>query len=168
MNDKRAMTRHFLASLAYRTQKAVRDTPPDYADFRTEKGVRTPHELLLHMTGVLTYARGRFTQDETRPKMLPTFEAEIARFHEVLGDLSTLLASDAPLVDTTPEQLLQGPFSDAMTHAGQLAMLKRLAGCPIPPENFIEADVDAENVGPEQAAPVSPDEDWREAEDEAR
>jgi len=52
---------------------------------------------------------------------------------------------------------LQGPFSDAMTHAGQLAMLRRLAGHPVPPENFIAADIDAARLGPEQAAPVSPD-----------
>ena len=28
------------------------------------------------------------------------------------------------------EQFLQGPLADAMTHAGQLAMLRRLAGAP--------------------------------------
>ena len=61
------------------------------------------------------------------------------------------------------ERLLQGPFSDAMTHAGQLAMLRRLAGVPIPPENFIVAKIDAEHYGPEQAEPVSPDEGWPEA-----
>jgi hypothetical protein len=64
---------------------------------------------------------------------------------------------------TTEERLLQGPFSDAMTHAGQLAMLRRLSGSPIPPENFIEAAVDAANLGPVQPDPVSPDKDWPEA-----
>lgn len=168
MNDQRAMARHFLASLAYRTQKAVRGAPPEYADFRAAQGVRTPHELLHHMTGVLTYARGRFTEAETRPEMLPTFPEEITRFHEVLADLSRLLGSDAPLIETTPERLLQGPFSDAMTHAGQLAMLRRLSGTPIPPENFIAADIDAGNVGPDQPSPVSPDVEWHAAEDEPR
>jgi hypothetical protein len=71
-------------------------------------------------------------------------------------DLSQLLASEQPLIGITAEQLLQGPFSDAMTHAGQLALLCRLAGSPVPPENFIYADIEAENVGPNQPAPVKP------------
>ena len=43
--------------------------------------------------------------------------------------------------------VLQGPFADAMTHAGQLAMLRRLAGSPIPPENFIVADISPDTWG---------------------
>ena len=65
---------------------------------------------------------------------------------------------------TMPERMLQGPFADAMTHVGQLAMLRRLAGSPVPPENFILADVVAENVGPDQPQPASPDEEWPEGE----
>lgn len=33
MNDKRTLLRHFLAALAYRTQKALRDAPADFGDF---------------------------------------------------------------------------------------------------------------------------------------
>jgi hypothetical protein len=58
--------------------------------------------------------------------------------------------------------MLQGPFSDAMTHAGQLAILRRLFGDPIPPENFIVADIDPQNLGPDQPDPVSPDKEWHE------
>ena len=63
----------------------------------------------------------------------------------------------------TAGRLLQGSFSDAMTHAGQLAMLRRLAGIPVAPENFIVAKIDAERLGIEQAEPFSPDEKWDEA-----
>jgi hypothetical protein len=63
----------------------------------------------------------------------------------------------------TTERLLQGPFADAMTHAGQLAMLRRLAGSPVPPENFIVAEIDPARLGPDQAEPRSPDEIWPEA-----
>jgi hypothetical protein len=62
----------------------------------------------------------------------------------------------------TPEQLLQGPLSDAMTHAGQLAMLRRLHGSPVPPENFARAYVDASNVSEDQAQPRSLDAEWPE------
>lgn len=63
----------------------------------------------------------------------------------------------------TAERLLQGPFADAMTHVGQLAMLRRLAGDPVPPENFIVAEIDAHRLGPDQSAPASPDQIWPEA-----
>ncbi len=60
-------------------------------------------------------------------------------------------------------QLLQGPFSDAMTHAGQLALLRRLVGAPVAPENFVAADISAARLGPDQALPRSPDAVWPEA-----
>jgi hypothetical protein len=50
-----------------------------------------------------------------------------------------------------------------MTHAGQLAMLRRLAGTPVPPENFIAADITPERLGQNQAMPGSPDREWPEA-----
>jgi hypothetical protein len=43
------------------------------------------------------------------------------------------------LKERTEEQLLQGPLADAMTHIGQLAILRRLASSPIPKESFDEA-----------------------------
>jgi hypothetical protein len=73
------------------------------------------------------------------------------------------LARGTELEGTTEERLLQGPFADAMTHAGQLAMLRRLAGAPVPPENFMEAAVDAANLGSGQPEPVSPLAVWPEA-----
>ena len=166
MDDKREVLRHFLAALAYRTQKALRGAPESYAQFRAAPGVRTPHELLRHMTSVLGYARTFFTGGEWRPDLLESFDDETHRFHELLGDLRRHLEAETPMQGTTPERMLQGPFADAMTHAGQLAMLRRLAGSPIPPENFIEADIDGENVGRDQPEPVSPDDVWHKAEDE--
>ena len=68
-----------------------------------------------------------------------------------------------PLQGTSPERLLQGPFSDAMTHAGQLALLRRLAKSPVAPENFVFADIDPNRLGRHQADPASPDEVWPEA-----
>jgi len=92
-----------------------------------------------------------------------TMDAEVERFHEMLGDLARHLEQGTPFTGTTPEQMLQGPFADAMTHAGQLAMLRRLAGVPVAPENFIVADIDSSRLGIDQAAPVSPDKEWPEA-----
>jgi hypothetical protein len=145
------LLRHFLAALAYRTQKALRGAPESFADFRVADGVRTPRELLRHMTSVLGYARTFLIGGEYTADALPDMPAEIARFHEMLEDLGARLTAGEQF--PSAEAMLQGPFSDAMTHAGQLAMLRRLHGSPVPPENFIKADITAENLGPNQAEP---------------
>ena len=163
MEDTRRLLRHFLAALAYRTQKALRDAPPTFGAFTAGGRVRTPHELVRHMTSVLGYARTFFTGGTYRPEPLPTFDAEIQRFHEVLADLGDHLERGTPLQGIAPEQMLQGPFADAMTHAGQLAMLRRLAGSPVPPENFVFAKISPENLGPDQPPPARPDRIWPEA-----
>jgi hypothetical protein len=164
MDDKRSLLRHFLAALAYRTQKALRDAPAEFANFRAADGVRTPAELVRHMTSVLGYARTFFIGGQYRPEPLPSLDEEIIRFHEILEEVARHIEAGTPLLqDMSAERLLQGPFSDVMTHAGQLAMLRRLLGVPVPPENFIFADIEPERLGIEQAEPVRPDEKWAEA-----
>jgi len=164
MDRERDLLRHFLGALAYRTQKALRDAPPEFGSFRAGAGVRTPAELLRHMTSVLGYARTFFTGGQYRPDGLPSLLQEVARFHEMLEDVARHLEAGSPLQGgMTVERLLQGPFSDAMTHAGQLGLLRRLAGSPVAPENFIVADVDGRRLGPQQPDPMSPDQEWPEA-----
>ena len=155
---KRHMLRHFLAALAYRTQKAVRGAPEEFADFKAGNDVRTPKELVRHMTSVLGYARTFFIGGEYWPEPLRTFRDEIERFHEMLASLREQLDSNQPLNGLTEEQLLQGQFSDAMTHAGQLAMLRRLYGDPVRSENFIHAAISPDNLSSDQPDPVAPDE----------
>jgi hypothetical protein len=163
VDSQRALLRHFLAALAYRTEKAVRGAPPSFGAFSAGNRARTPADLLRHMTSVLGYARTFFVGGTYRPEALASLEAEVQRFHEMLKSLADDLESGTPLKGTTPERLLQGPFADAMTHAGQLALLRRLAGAPVPPENFIVAAIDPANLGPDQPPPVSPDGEWPEA-----
>ncbi len=164
MDDKRALLRHFLAALAYRTQKALRGAPSDFGSFSAAGGVRTPAELIRHMTSVLGYARTFFVGGRYSPDPLPSLHHEILRFHDMLEDLAMHLEVGTPfLQDMSPEQLIQGPFADAMTHAGQLAMLRRLAGAPVAPENFVVAEIAPDRLGPDQADPASPDAVWPEA-----
>jgi hypothetical protein len=162
MDDQRVLLRHFLAALAYRTQKALRDAPPNFSEFRPPLLVRTPHELIRHMDSVLGYARTFFIGGTYRPPVLPDLAAAVAHFHEILADVARHLELGTELRGITAEILLQGPFSDAMTHVGQLAMLRRLAGRPVPPENFVFAAIDPANLGLDQPLPVSPDKDWPE------
>lgn len=164
MDDGRRLLNHFLAALAYRTQKALRDAPTGFGSFRAKEGVRTPAELVRHMTSVLGYARTHFMGGQYCPEALPSFAEEINRFHDMIEKLAQHLSNGDSLLDgMSEERLLQGPFSDAMTHAGQLAILRRLAGAPVPPENFIVADIQSDRLGTDQSEPVSPDENWPEA-----
>jgi len=154
------LLKHFLAAIAYRTQKALRGAPESFAGFSAGNYVRTPHELLWHMTGVLGYARTFFLGGIWQPDKLESFAAEIARFHQVLEELGTALEKERPVREISMDQMLQGPLADAMTHAGQLALLRRLAGSPVPPENFVRATINASNLGANQSSPVAPDPGW--------
>jgi hypothetical protein len=164
MTDKEYLLRHFLAALAYRTQKALRGAPDEFGDFAACEGVRTPAALVRHMTSVLGYARTFFVGGNYRPEPLPSLADEVARFHQMLEDLAKHLNSGTEMLEgMSAERLLQGPFSDAMTHAGQLALLRRLAGYPVAPENFIVADIKGAKLGADQSEPASPDDIWPEA-----
>jgi hypothetical protein len=158
--ESRTLLQHFLAALAYRTQKALRHAPPSFAEFDVGSNVRTPHELLWHMTGVIGYARTMLRDGVFEPARLETFEAEIDRFHAALRDLSNDLGDPGLQARISDEQFLQGPLSDAMTHAGQLAMLRRMHGSPVPSENFIFAAIEATNVSAAQPEPRAPDRHW--------
>lgn len=151
--------RHFLAALAYRFHKAVAGAPDGFGAFAAGHGVRTPQEIVHHVNGVLGYAEVIAATGEPIdwyevPHL--DWEEQVALLHEVMAELDAALAAGG----TSPEQLhrlLQGPLADAMTHVGQLAMLRRIAGSPIPAENFYMADVEVGRVGSDQPEPVSPD-----------
>lgn len=160
MTESRRLLQHLLAALAYRTQKALRGAPEGFADFRAGPTSRTPYELLWHMTGLMGYARTMFHGGEFEPPRLPTLDAEVARFHATVEALHRDFADDALTARISDEQFLQGPLADAMTHAGQLAFLRRLHGSPIPSENFIFATIEFGNVSANQAQPNAPDPDW--------
>ena len=148
---ERALLRHYLAALAYRTEKALRGAPEGFGEFAPAPGVRTPLEIVRHMTDVLGFALARFTGGEYRSDALPTLDDEVARLHQAIGDLARHLVSGTFTGQPVFERLLQGPLADAMTHAGQLAMLRRLAGDPVPPENFFAADIRADRFGPDRS-----------------
>jgi hypothetical protein len=160
MTESRRLLQHFLAALAYRTQKALRDAPDGFADFRAAPAARTPYEILWHMSGLIGYARTFLHGGEFEPPRLPTMAAEAERFHELLAALHDDFDNPALTARISDEQFLHGPLADAMTHVGQLTFLRRLYGSPVPPENFIFATIAPTNLGPDQALPVAPDVGW--------
>jgi hypothetical protein len=153
MDEKRALVRHTVATLAYRGAKAVRDAPPSFATFRCAESARTPVAILAHLGDLFDWAlslvRGQQAWHDSTPL---GWDAEVARFFMTLDRFDAFLASDAPLGDS-PERLVQGPIADALTHIGQIALLRRIAGSPIKGENYHAAEIAAGRVGPAQAAP---------------
>lgn len=149
----REMLRHALATLAYRGGKAVRGAPDRFGDFKTEAAIRTPGQVLAHIGDLLDWslalADGRHVWHDSPPQSWPE---EVARFFQALARLDERLASDAPL-GFTAQQLFQGPVADALTHVGQITMLRRMFGSPVRGENYLQADIVAGRVGPEQSAP---------------
>ena len=164
MTPERRLLQHALAAVAYRVQKALRGASASFPAFSAGERVRSPVEILRHMTSVLGYARTFFVGGSypLHPEPLRTFEAEVDRFHATLAALSRELEAGTPLRQISETQLLQGPLADVLTHAGQLALLRRLAGEPVPPENFLFADVRADRLGPDQPPPARPDTVWPE------
>jgi hypothetical protein len=157
MSDKREMLRHFIASIAYHATKAIQDAPSVYPEFNPGQGTRTPRQILHHMTGVLSYAHSFFEEYDSTYFEHKSWDAEKAHFYETLSKLDISLKEKGSR-DMSEEQLLQGPLSDTMAHIGQLLMLRRLVGSPVPSENFIFADIRKGVVGPDQPPPVAPDE----------
>jgi hypothetical protein len=149
----REMLRHAVATLAYRGGKAVRGAPDRFGDFRTEATIRTPGQVLAHVGDLLDWAlalaNGKHVWHDSTPVDWPD---EVSRFFAALARLDARLASDAPL-GYTEKQLFQGPIADALTHVGQIAMLRRMYGSPLRGENYMLADIVAGRVGPEQGAP---------------
>lgn len=166
MDRNQALLRHFLATLAYRTAKALRDAPAGFEAFHAGHDARTPRELVRHMSGVINYAMGTMTEPRGVLQERTTYVAEVERFFALLREMADRILEVGRMADDDAERLLQGPLSDAMAHAGQLALLRRLSGSPIAPENFLEAEIEPSRLGLDQAAPKSPDQEWPEAPDD--
>lgn len=150
MDLERQFLRHALATLAYRGGKAIRDAPAGFGDRKVSPGTRTPLEILAHMGDLFEWMvhliDGEHVWQETPPL---SWEEEVERFHRLLGELDALLASGRP-VEASAQRLFQGPVADALTHVGQIAMLRRIADSPIRGENFFKADIVAGRTGLEQ------------------
>ena len=162
LKPERQLLKHFLATLAYRTEKTLRQRPPEFENYRPAPGVRTPYQLLSHMNDVLHFALGQFGKTVERTPETD-FDCAIEGFYEILQTLGKKLEDDTANGPDSA-RLLQGPFSDVMAHAGQLAMLRRLCGSPIPPENFHGANISSDNLTAAQAAATHPFGEWRDAE----
>ncbi len=154
MDPKRELLRHTVASLAYRAARAVNGAPDSFAEF--DPSGRKPAEILAHMGDLFDWALSSVQGSERWHTSRPlAWVAETERFFTALKTFDDYLASPEPL-HASVDRLFQGPIADALTHVGQLAMLRRLAGCPTCGENFYVAKVAVGQVSAEQPPAVQP------------
>jgi len=152
MNDLE-MLRHAVATLAYRAAKTMRGAPATFADFRPQPGSKSALEIVAHMGDLFDWGLrmangdGKWTTATPQP-----WDAECARFFGALAAFDDrLAAAEPPKYELT--RLFQGPVADALTHTGQLAMLRRLHGAPMKGESYNRADVAIGRVGADQVPP---------------
>lgn len=147
------LLRHTVATLAYRAGKAVRGAPEGFAHFMASATSRTPVQILAHMGDLfdwaLTMADGKPVWRDAAP--LP-WEDEVARFFAALGRFDARLATGEPLANP-PSKIFAGPIADALTHTGQINLLRRIFGSPVKGENYYRADIETGRVGRDQAPP---------------
>jgi hypothetical protein len=154
MDGKMEMLRHTVAALAYRAGKALRGAPAEFAGYKSAPDSRTPAEILAHMGDLFDWALGMCDGRQSWHVSTPlAWDEEVARFFVVLEAFDRRLSAVAPL-GFPAEKLFQGPIADALTHTGQIAMLRRMAGCKMRSENYVAAKIEAGRVGAEQAAAV--------------
>jgi hypothetical protein len=148
----RAVVRHLTATLAYRAAKVLRDVKPGFAQASFGDATRKPVVIVAHMADLIAWAisvtHGAF---DWKPEGTGDWNTEVARFFDNLTTLDLALASNA--ADGSIEKLIQGPLADALTHVGQLAMLRGMAGAPVRPESYARAEIVAGRVGIAQAPP---------------
>ena len=140
--------RHMIATIAYRMTKVIQNVPQHYPTFSAGQGVRTPTEILHHISDVLLMAYRVLQPSEWVETPLGEWETEIERFYDILSRLDEAVAEGAQPHKLTWEEILQGPLSDAMTHIGQLATLRRLAGDPMPSESYLRSDIRIGQIRP--------------------
>lgn len=133
--------RHLVAGLAFRAAAALRDCPDGFAAFVAGEGAKSPHELVTHLRGLLTVVAAHLAGDEPVGPEPLDWADELAALGPALRRVDELLAAGAVPAAVSLEQLLHGPLSDALHHVGQLALLRRLAGCPMPATRYFRAEV---------------------------
>ena len=147
----RKLLRHTVATLAYRGGKVVANAPEGFSTFRVNDSTRTPGQILAHIGDLLDWAlsiaKGKQAWNQVTKR---SWEEEVARFFTCLASFDEYLASDSEL-GFPAEKLFQGPIADALTHVGQIGLLRRMAGAPVKGENYFKAEVVPGRVGPEQS-----------------
>ena len=153
-NAPRPVLRRLVATLAYRAAKVLRDAPPEFGGMQAGSITRRPTQIVAHMADLMAWALSLARGDSKwKAEGGDDWDVEVRRFFDGLVALDAELAADRPFEGASEQQLIQGPLADALTHVGQLAMLRGMYGAPIKPESYARAEIVVGQVGPTQASP---------------
>lgn len=154
MTPEREMLRHMVATIAYRGGKAIRGAPEGFGSVSVGEGSRSAVEILAHIGDLFDWARALADGEHRWAESTDLdWDTQVERFYSGLSEVDTRIASEEPL-GRDPHRLLQGPLADALTHIGQIALLRRLAEAPVRGENYFKAEVEKGRVGRDQNPPV--------------
>jgi hypothetical protein len=152
-DDPRPLLRRIVATLAYRAAKVLRDAPPHFGPMQSGSSTRRPVQIVAHMGDLMTWALSIAQGTSVwNAGGSDDWDGEVRRFFDGLDSLDAELAADRPWAGSA-EQLIQGPLADALTHVGQLALLRGMSGAPVRPESYARAEIVIGRVGLDQAAP---------------
>jgi hypothetical protein len=147
----RQLLRHTVATLAYRAEKALRDVPDAFAHHQVSPTSRTPLEIVSHLGDLVEWGE-RMAKGEYLwiPGASPDWASACERFFEGLKTLDASLALST-FEKYTAEVIFQGPIADALTHVGQLTLIRGAMSSPIRPESYARAEISVGRVGREQS-----------------
>ena len=151
----RAFLRHTLATLAYRAAKTMRGAPESFANFTPAPNASTPLKIVAHVGDLFDWACTMLSGVPKWNTATPqSWDHECARFFTSLKKFDDGLATDKP-IPFELTRIFQGPIADALTHTGQLAMMRRLHGSPMKGESYAQADIQIGRVTADQT-PANP------------
>ena len=149
--DSCTMVRHLLATLAYRAAKVLRDIPDDFPTFTPSPTTRPPVLIVAHLADLMAWAVTLAdSQSVWKAAGSGNWDLEVRRFFDGMQTLDDRLAA-APISESDAHKMISGPLADALTHVGQLAMLRGMAGASVRPESYARAPIVAGRVGRDQA-----------------
>jgi hypothetical protein len=154
---KNELVKHLLATLVYRTTKIIHDAPEDFPKTSIGYGVRSPEKILGHINSLIQLSNRFWSPNKPismanlrKQSSRKGWDREVKLFYQLAAQFDDTLSTYITPRKYSPEKILQGPFMDAFTHVGQLALLRRMAGSPIKGESYWMADVKSGRVGPNQ------------------
>lgn len=152
-DSARVLLRHTLATLAYRAAKACRGVPEGFTNFRAAADSRSAGEILAHLGDLIEWVDSQARGAQRWTTSIPaSWDDDVSRFHRALQHLDDYIASGA-LLHHDATRLFQGGIADALTHVGQINMLRRLAGSPVRGENYARAEIAIGTLGQTQPFP---------------
>ena len=152
MSTDRDLLRHTVATLAYRAEKVLRDAPEGFANIRVSSSSRSALEIVSHLGDLIQWAE-RMANGEYvwAPQPASDWTAACDRFFALLREFDAALAK-TDFEKFAPGVIFQGPIADALTHVGQLALMRGVAGSAVRPESYARAQIEAGKVGREQSS----------------